>query len=99
MLGPFKYADPLLRIVEVSSMLGKKEWITLEQALTQRKTLVENNKTVYSTIREVKLIQEFVEHNPFHIWRAAVMYGLAWVDKRGKKILLRRFLSDIYREE
>ena len=98
MLGPFKYADPLLRIVEVSSMLGKKEWITLEQALTQRKTLVENNKTVYSTIREVKLIQEFVEHNPFHIWRAAVMYGLAW-DRRMKKVLLKRFFSDIYKEE
>ena len=96
---PIPENDPLLYLVETVDFLGGPTWVTLREAIEQRRTFIHGKMRIYSTIKEIEIIQDYVGFRPIHVWRAAILYIKAWDSRRGKSITLRRFLSFIYNKE
>lgn len=96
---PLTACDPIKDLIETADFLNDRTWMTLENAILQRATLVEEDMQVYSTVQEIKIIKAFVGHRLFHVWRTSMLYVLAWPDRKGKKVTLKHFLSSLFQKE
>lgn len=92
---PYELLDPLSTFVETTNLYGDKTWMTLVRAISERRTFVVNGIRIFNTTDEIALIQKYLKFEAIHIWRASMLYFLAW-NSRSVKVSLRKFFVPMF---